>query len=507
MSENSQKTKKLTLISLILMIFTSVFGFGNMPRSFYLMGYASIPWFILSGLTFFIPYAFMMAEYGAAFKDERGGIYSWMEKSVGPKYAFVGTFMWYTSYIIWMVSVCSSQWVTISNAIFGKDTTSTWAFLGLNSTQVLGVLGIIWIILVTCTVSKGMEKITKVTSVGGTAVALLNIVLLVSAIIIFIANGHPLEPITSAKVFVESPNPAYQTPVSVLAFIVFAIFGYGGIEVIGGLVDQTENAEVTFPKGITIAAIVISVGYSIGLFLCGVVTNWDAALSSDKVHMGNITYALMNNLGYQLGQAFGIGESASIVLGQWVSRFVGLSMFLALTGAFFTLSYSPLKQLIEGTPKKLWPGKMGEIKNGMPLNAMRVQCIIVILFIALVSFGGDAAAKFFAKLTLMTNVAMTIPYIFLAGAFVSFKKNTEIKKPFEIYKTKKSTIIATVIVTFTVTFANFFTIIEPATKGNISDTIVSIMGPVLFSIIAILMYNSYEKKYVIKGEQAKTKNL
>lgn len=102
---------------------------------------------------------------------------------------------------------------------------------------------------------------------------------------------------------------------------------------------------------------------------------------------------------------------------------------------------------------------------------------------------------------------MTIPYIFLAGAFVSFKKNTEIKKPFEIYKTKKSTIIATVIVTFTVTFANFFTIIEPATKGNISDTIVSIMGPVLFSIIAILMYNSYEKKYVIKGEQAKTKNL
>lgn len=79
MSENSQKTKKLTLISLILMIFTSVFGFGNMPRSFYLMGYASIPWFILSGLTFFIPYAFMMAEYGAAFKDERGGIYSWME--------------------------------------------------------------------------------------------------------------------------------------------------------------------------------------------------------------------------------------------------------------------------------------------------------------------------------------------------------------------------------------------------------------------------------------------
>lgn len=69
-------------------------------------------------------------------------------------------------------------------------------------------------------------------------------------------------------------------------------------------------------------------------------------------------------------------------------------MFLALTGAFFTLSYAPLKQLIEGTPNKLWPGKMAKIENGMPLNAMRVQCIIVMVFIALVSFGGDAAAKF-----------------------------------------------------------------------------------------------------------------
>lgn len=107
----------------------------------------------------------------------------------------------------------------------------------------------------------------------------------------------------------------------------------------------------------------------------------------------------------------------------------------------------------------------------------------------------------------MTNVAMTIPYMFLSSAFISFKKKTEIKKPFEVYKTRKSTVIAAVVVTFTIAFANFFTIIEPATKGNISDTIFSIIGPIFFSIVAILMYNSYEKKYVIKSEKGKTKNL
>ena len=105
---NNEKQKKLTLITLILMIFTSVFGFANMPRSFYLMGYGAIPWFIFGAIAFFLPYAFMMAEYGAAFKEEKGGIYSWMERSVGPKYAFVGLFMWYASYVIWMINICSS---------------------------------------------------------------------------------------------------------------------------------------------------------------------------------------------------------------------------------------------------------------------------------------------------------------------------------------------------------------------------------------------------------------
>ena len=93
----AEKTKKLTMGSLILMIFTSVYGFNNMPRSFYLMGYGAIPFFLLSAVLFFVPFAFMVAEYGSAFKDEKGGIFSWMQICVGTKYAFVATFMWYTS--------------------------------------------------------------------------------------------------------------------------------------------------------------------------------------------------------------------------------------------------------------------------------------------------------------------------------------------------------------------------------------------------------------------------
>ena len=495
---NIEKQKKLTLVTLILMIFTSVFGFANMPRSFYLMGYGAIPWFIFGAIAFFLPYAFMMAEYGAAFKEEKGGIYSWMEKSVGPKYAFVGIFMWYASYVIWMINICSSIWVPLSNMIFGVDRTSELSFFGLNSTQSIGILGVCWITLVFIISKKGMSKITKITSVGGIACALLNVVLIVGAAIVLVLNkGQLAEPVTGMMSFVNSPNPDYHSVTAMLSFLVFAIFAFGGIEAVGGLVDQTENAERTFPKGVAIAAIVISVGYALGIFCVGVFTNWGTTLSGENVNMANVAYIVMNNFGYTLGTSMGLDAAVAVQIGNWVARFVGLSMFLALTGAFFTLSYSPLKQLIEGTPAKLWPAKFSKIdENGMPGNAMLVQTVIVAVMVFAIAMGGKNAKAFFEMLVLMTNVAMTIPYLFLSIAFISFKKKDEILKPFEVYKNKSVAVVVAVIVTATVGFANIFTIIEPALKGDYVSTIAMIAGPSIFTVVALIILYAGNKKEI-----------
>lgn len=488
-------SKKLTLISLILMIFTSVFGFANIPRAFLKMGYASIPWYILSAITFFLPYAFMMAEFGAAYKDSKGGIYAWMANSIGPKMAFIGTFMWYTSYLIWMVSVSSSIWIPFSNAIWGADITPTWNFMGLKSTQVIGILGALWILFVTFFASRGLDKIKKITSIGGSAVALLNIVLLLGGIIILIANkGQLAEPIRGLSSFTSSPNVSNPgNIITIFAFLVYAVFAYGGTEAVGGLVDQTDDPIHTFPKGLTIAAFIIAIGYSLGIFTVGIFSNWDTVFNSENVHLGNAAYVTMANLGYMLGSSLGATESVSVEIGRWFSRFSGLSMFLALSGAFFTLIYSPLKQLIEGTPAKIWPGKLSKITDDMPQYAMWIQGFVVIAIILLVSFGGENAEAFFDKLTLMTNVAMTIPYMFLSIAYWFFKNNPNIEKPFELFRGKALVTFITIIVTFTVGFANFFTIIEPSLNGNLSSTIWSIVGPVFFSIIALLLYSRYER--------------
>lgn len=491
-------TKKLGLNALVLMIFTSVFGFSNMPRSFYLMGYSAIPWYLLSAIIFFLPFAFMIAEFGAAFKDSDGGIYTWMEASSGPKFAFLVTFMWYTGFIVWMVNVGSGIWVVLSNAIWGVDKTQTWTIFGLDSVKTLGLLAVFWIMAVTFLSSRGIDKIKKVTSVGGTAVSLLHVFLFLGGMIILILNGGSFKEPFSVQALFTSPNPAFIESFQILSFVVFAIFAYGGIEVVGGLVNQTDNADKVFPKGVTIAAIVISIGYSIGIFMFGTFTNWTFAFSEfpgATVTLGNVSYIAMNQMGYQIGLAFGLAESQAVNIGLIVSRYMGISMFLALTGAFFTLIYSPLKQLIGGTPRELWPESWTKQKNGTYATAMNYQAATVIVLLLLVSFGGDSAKQFFQILVAMSNVSMTIPYMFIAYSFLDFKKNKNIIKPFEKYKSMTSTKLAVFLVCFTVGFANLFTIIEPVlSRGDWLTTIMSIVGPFFFTGIALVLYNRSASK-------------
>ncbi len=228
----------------------------------------------------------MMAEMGSAYRREEGGIYSWMNHSVGPRFAFIGTFMWFASYVVWMVSTAAKIWVPLSTFLFGADKTQTWALGSLTPTQTVGILAACWMVVVTFIAVKGINKIAKITAVGGIAVMGLNLVLLlVSGAILLLNGGHFAQPLN----FTLSPNPGYQSGMAMLSFVVFAIFAYGGIEAVGGLVDKTDKPEKNFAKGIIIAAIVISIGYSLAIVLWGVSANWQQVLGARSTNLGNIT--------------------------------------------------------------------------------------------------------------------------------------------------------------------------------------------------------------------------
>ncbi|GAB2027448.1 glutamate/gamma-aminobutyrate family transporter YjeM [Lactovum odontotermitis] len=501
---------KLSMIALSLMIFTSVYGFGNIPVAFYQMGYGAIPWYIIGALLFFIPFAFMVTEMGSAFKEARGGIYSWMEEAVNPTFAFIGTFMWYASYIIWMVTVSSKILLPIVNLIFGnsdKMPNIGW----------ISIVAVIWMALITLAVSRGVDTIKKFTSVAGTAVLALNVILILGALIVLVVNGHPETPITLNSFIVSAaPKSVFHGGiVSYISFLVFAIFAYGGVEAVGGLVDQTENPKRNFPRGLIFSAIIIAVGYSVAILCVGFFISYDKdwlpQITNGTMNLGTVPYQLIQTLGERVAQALGITGSTASIIGGIFARYIGLSMLLAYMGAFFTLTYSPVKQLITGTPKKLWPECLSKLsKDGMPKFAMLVQFIIVTIIVILkyiTQQGG--ATQFYQILTYMANVSMTLPYILIVIAYWYFKNNVNIEKPIVYFKSHAVVTFLTVVVLIVVIGANFMTIIQPlvdyfmlpasaqsaALGGTVTSVVSMIGGPLLFGIIAYIMMRRYRSKY------------
>ncbi len=283
--------KKIKLFGLVMMIFSTIFGFANSTVAYEQMGYGSIMWYILAALFFFLPSALMLAEYGAAFKEAKGGIYSWLAGSVGEKIAFIGTFIWLASWVIWVVSTANKVWIPLSALLFGKDTTQSWNFLGLGATQTIGLLAIIWILGVTFFSTRGMDFVAKVGSIGGIFTIVLNVIFCVASVVIWIADHGALkQPITSWSSFTTSPNPDFSTLVALLSFVVYAIFAYAGMESLGGVMDDIEKPEKTFPRAVLISTLVIALSYSLMIFMWGISTNWQEIIGNNEANLGNITY-------------------------------------------------------------------------------------------------------------------------------------------------------------------------------------------------------------------------
>lgn len=471
------------------MIITTVYGFGNVSVSYEQMTYAGIIWFVLAGICFFFPAGLMMAEYGSAFHDAQGGIYSWLAGSIGEKRAFIGTFVWLANWVLWLVASASRLWISISALLFGKDTTQSWSIFGLHGTQLIGLLAILFMLLSTYLCSRGMTGIKIMSSIGGIFMILMNVIFILTSILIICLNrGQLAEPIHGISSFIVSPNKSFQIPITIISFVVYAVFAYGGMETVGGVINNMKKPEKEFPRGLIIGSLFTIISYVLMIFMTGFSVNYQQNILHGNANTGNITYIVYGTLGRKLGHALNLDPHASLIIGQFFTRAIALSGLMGMMGAFFVLLYSPVKSFIMGSNPKLWPKAATKLnKHGVPANAMWAQSIFVCLLIDVVSFGGSAAASFYQVLTDMGNVAATAPYIFLIGAFPFFLKKDYPRK-FRVFTNYKWTVALVVFVEIIVCTGIVFTIVEPILEGNYATAFWTGFGPVFFALIAWIFY-------------------
>ena len=86
----TQNEKKILWYNLAFMAFSTVWGFGNVINGFSEYGglKAIVSWLILFAV-YFIPYALMVGELGSTFKNENGGVSSWIRRTISPGMAYM----------------------------------------------------------------------------------------------------------------------------------------------------------------------------------------------------------------------------------------------------------------------------------------------------------------------------------------------------------------------------------------------------------------------------------
>lgn len=488
--------KNVSLFNLILIITTTVYSFSSMTTAYFMMGSKSLIWFLVSALGYFIPYALIVAQYTRKYANRSGSIYDWLKDSLSPRIAFITAFLWYCSYFIWMISLFMKITIPTSILLFGKDHTGDIHWLSLPAQFWLALCSILIILLLTYLVTKGFHTILSFLKISSYAMIGLLILSFISNLIIIGQNptsfGTNLQSsFQAASFFSTNGNHLF----SQLPFFIFSITAFGGLDTVASLADRTTQSRGRFPKAVIFSAILIFTLYVCSILLWSGANHLTTLRKGNVLHLGNLMYGLINNMSLQIASIFQLSPQHSNLLNQLYVRYTALTMLLAYISLLSSISYGPLKSLIQGTPKELWPARFTKLnKQKMPEKALWIQALLLSLSVLVIALNNSFVSSLFNQLTYMTNVSRAIPYFIVAASFFFFLRKNIVQKEDLFVQSLQINRLLSYSVCVCIFIAIFFQIYEPLRLGEYMNFWTLIIGPLAFGLVAAGIYRHFEKR-------------
>ena len=157
---NDARARKMSVTTISMLIVVSTFGITNVVDNLVEMGLAAIPSWLAVAFLYFLPLALILAEFASDTREARGGIYSYMERGLGPTWAFVGTWSYFVANLVYLQSVFSRLPIRASLAVKGVDVFESTAVL-------LPPLGIATCILITYVSTRGVGVFSRLAQWAG----------------------------------------------------------------------------------------------------------------------------------------------------------------------------------------------------------------------------------------------------------------------------------------------------------------------------------------------------
>lgn len=231
------------------------------------IGHSMYIWWAIMLIGFFVPYALISAELGTQYPSE-GGMYTWVKKAFGKKWAGRVAWFYWVNYPLWIASLADLV-TSLIMTMFGIE---------LSLASVL-IIQAVYIVLVTVL---GMLRISQsdwVSNIGAIIkIAILGGIGFLGFYILF--TQGTANPVESWQDFVPLIGADGGFDWAGLGFVSLIIFNMLGFEVVGTFYDDMDKPKKQIPKAIILGGILIAIFYILPSFALGVGTQF-SEISTD----------------------------------------------------------------------------------------------------------------------------------------------------------------------------------------------------------------------------------
>lgn len=390
------KPAKMSVVTLAMLIMVTTFGLSNVIDNLVVMGLAAIPsWFIV-GTLYFLPLALILAEF-ASDTNRSGGIYSFMERGIGPTWAFVGTWSYFVANLMYLQSSFSRLPVRISLAFTGEDAFHSAAVM-------LPLLGVLICIVLTYVACRGVRIFSRFADWAGKGILVLVAGLIVVPLVMLVSGN--LAPANDFN------HDALLPDLDLVYFSTFSwlLFAVAGAEVAAPYVNETENPVRNFPRAILLSTLLIAAMYVLASVAVALIYPLDTLTKATGL------FDIWINLAELIG-----------LPGVLVAKFCMGLIVLVSVAAFVVWAESPIRAMFSEVPPGTFPPTLtrhdaaGTHQQALWVQALVVSVLILIPLASILT-GMNGSERFMGLLNDLAALSLVVPYMFIALAYIQARR-------------------------------------------------------------------------------------
>ena len=455
----TEAKSKMGLSSLTLFSVCAVLVVDGLTASASI-GPSSITWWLITLVLFVIPYGLISSELGTTYPGE-GGIYDWVKRAFGFKWAVRTTWFYWINVALWMPAVYIMFAGMFAEMFYPEMPMSM---------QIGICIALTWLTVWICNIS--MDAGVWVTNLGALFKVVVILVLGFGGFMYASENGVANEFSLAAMV------PSLDSGLGFLPVIIFNLLGF---ELIACMGDEIRDPRKDIPKSILMSALVVTVLYVFGTI--GILM----ALPVEEI-------GLVSGIVATLRKLFGEGP-----FGQFMLYTIGTLTLLTFIANMATWIMGSGRAAMEAAQAGELPEIVGKEhpKHGTPAGANLITGIVSTVVILLYGLSSGESDQLFWSVFAFSSCILLFPYLLMFPAHIKLRMTDgDRERPYKVPGGLMAQIAMSAICFLFIAQAVVLFIFPDVASATVDW---SYSGPVLIGIIATvaigewIMKNAYKR--------------